>query len=76
MIYTVRVKPKSRFTAVEELADGSLVVLVTAVAEKGAANRALVAALADHFGVPKSAVEILAGHAARTKIVEIRGQRQ
>ncbi len=72
MIYTVRVKPKSRVTVVEELADGSLQVRVTAVPEKGQANRAVVAALAEHFDVPRSAVEILAGHAAKTKIVEIR----
>ncbi|MBI4023104.1 DUF167 domain-containing protein [Candidatus Berkelbacteria bacterium] len=71
MKLTVRVRPGSRFTLVEELDDGSYRVAVTAPPERGKANAAVTAALAEHFQVPKSSVQILAGHAAWTKIVEI-----
>ena len=37
----------------------------------GSANDGLVRVLADHFGVSRSAVEIVRGHSARTKIVDI-----
>ncbi|MBI4032496.1 DUF167 domain-containing protein [Candidatus Berkelbacteria bacterium] len=76
MKLTVRVKPNSRFTSVEELEDGSYRVAVTVPPERGKANGAVIDALATHFDVPKSSVEILAGHAVRTKIIEIVGQPQ
>ncbi|MBI2589553.1 DUF167 domain-containing protein [Candidatus Berkelbacteria bacterium] len=71
MKLTVRVKPGSRANSVEELPDGSYRVAVTALPEKGQANRALIELLAHHFKVPKFAVRILAGQSARTKVVEI-----
>jgi uncharacterized protein YggU (UPF0235/DUF167 family) len=39
----------------------------------GRANRALVEALADSLGVRRSAVRIVAGASARTKVVELTG---
>lgn len=71
MKLTVRVRPGSRQTSVEKLDDGSYRVHVVAPPEKGKANIALIAALADHFGVPQRSVQILAGHAAHTKIIEV-----
>ena len=73
MKLTVRVKPNARMVEVTELADGSYRVSVIATPERGRANRAVVEALAEHFHVAPSHVVILAGHTARTKIVEVRG---
>lgn len=51
--------------------DGALVVAVQARAVDGAANEAVVAALADAFDVPRRAVTIRTGQAARTKVVHL-----
>lgn len=68
---TVRVKPGSRKgPLVEETTDG-LVVHVRERAVDGAANVGLVRALAAHFGVAPSRVEIVRGHAARIKRVDV-----
>ncbi|MDQ1122741.1 DUF167 domain-containing protein [Microbacterium trichothecenolyticum] len=71
MQLTVRVKPGSRRgPLVEETADG-LVVHVRERAVEGAANDGVVKALAAHFGVAPRDVEILRGHTARIKRVEV-----
>jgi len=73
---TIRVKiiPKSsRNEIVGELPDGTLRIKIAAVPEKGKANTALCAFLADHFKVPKSAVEIVSGHTATLKTIRIGG---
>jgi hypothetical protein len=50
-----------------------LLVRVTAPATDGRANRAVVEALADAFGVKRHAVTVLSGAAARRKVVEVEG---
>jgi len=72
MKLTVRVRANAKHTTVEELPDGSYRVSVLAAPERGRANRAVVDALADHFSVARSHITILAGHTARTKIIEVR----
>jgi len=68
---TVRVRPGSRRgPLVEETADG-LVVHVRERAVDGAANSGVVKALAAHFAVAPRDVEILRGHTARVKRVEV-----
>jgi hypothetical protein len=74
----IRLTPKGGRDALEGPltgADGkvSLAARVRAVPENGAANAALIALLAKEFGVNKSAVTIVAGHAARLKTVRIAG---
>lgn len=54
----------------EASADG-LTVHVRERAVDGAANEGLVKALAAHFGVAPSRVEIVRGHASRIKRVEV-----
>ena len=76
MRVTVRVKPGASRTRVgggEPTADGhlALVVRVAARAVEGKANAAVVTALADALGVRRREIEILHGHTARTKVVEI-----
>jgi uncharacterized protein YggU (UPF0235/DUF167 family) len=68
---TVRVKPGSRRgPLVEDTADG-LLVHVRERAIDGGANSGVVKALAAHFGVAPRDVEILRGHTARIKRVEV-----
>jgi uncharacterized protein len=52
---------------------GALNVKVRARPEAGAANRALIALLAEQLGLRKSAFEVISGHASRQKRVLIRG---
>ncbi|PXX66472.1 hypothetical protein DFR70_103221 [Nocardia tenerifensis] len=71
---TVRavIKPNSRKgPLVETLDDGTLQLYVRAPAVEGKANRAAVALLAEHYGVPKSAVSLAAGATSRFKRFEI-----
>ncbi|KSU54230.1 DUF167 domain-containing protein [Microbacterium enclense] len=71
MQLTVRVKPGSRRgPLVEDTADG-LVVHVRERAVDGAANAGVVKALATHFAVAPRDIEILRGHTARVKRVEV-----
>ena len=54
--------------------DGAVLhVRVTARAVEGAANRALIQAVADALGVRRSAVSLVAGHRSRNKLVEVNG---
>lgn len=71
MQYVVRVKPGSRKGPLVEASDDGLVVYVRERAVDGAANDGVVRALAAHFGVAPSRVEILRGHASRVKRVEV-----
>ena len=73
----VRVTPKSARDAVEGTIDGAagaaLKVRVRAVADKGEANRAVEAVVADWLGVPKRSVSVASGGKARIKTLEIAG---
>jgi uncharacterized protein (TIGR00251 family) len=55
------------------LRQGVLEVSVAAPPVDGEANRELVAAVAEYFDVPKSAVSIVAGASGRHKWIELRG---
>jgi uncharacterized protein YggU (UPF0235/DUF167 family) len=55
---------------------GALVVRVSARAAGGQATAAALAAVAAPFGVPRSAVTLVAGAASRTKIVDVAGADQ
>ncbi len=56
-----------------EMTDGTLKVKIAAPPEKGKANDVLCAFLAEHYGVPRSAVTIVSGHCAARKLVRIQG---
>ena len=73
MRLSVTVVPYARATRIQQLDTGRLRVSVTAAPREGRANEALVDALAEHFGVPRSRVRILRGGGSRYKIVEIAG---
>lgn len=72
MIIDVKVIPraaKSELAGV--LADGTLKIRIAAAPEKGKANDALIAFLAAHYGVARSSIKIISGHASSRKRVEI-----
>ena len=72
----VRLRPgasANRIEGLQVLDDGQAVlqVRVTAVAEKGKADKALIALLAKTFKLPKSDIEIAAGRTDRRKTLAI-----
>ncbi len=71
MQITVRVKPGSRRGPLVEDGPDGVVVHVRERAVDGAANTGVVRALAAHFGVAPRDVEIVRGHTARVKRVEV-----
>ncbi|AAC67985.1 DUF167 domain-containing protein [Chlamydia trachomatis] len=68
-VLEVRVTTKARENRVVCLEDGILRVRVTEVPEKGKANDAVVALLANFLSIPKSDVTLIAGEASRRKKV-------
>jgi uncharacterized protein YggU (UPF0235/DUF167 family) len=74
----VKLTPNSRHNRIAAItadADGRgyLNVHVTAVPEKGCANAALIALLARHLTLPKSAIQLQAGAKDRHKSLTIQG---
>ena len=70
---SVTVVPNARSTRIERLDADRFRVSVAAPPHEGRANEALVAALAEYCGVPRSQVRIIRGVGGRHKIVEVGG---
>ena len=71
MRFTIRVKPGAARPGVGGEHGGALVVRVSARAVDGRATEGALAALADSFGVRRSAVRLVSGASSRTKVVDI-----
>jgi uncharacterized protein len=71
MRITIRVRPGSAHPGARGEHAGALVVRVSARAVDGKATEAALAAVADAFGVRRSAVTLVSGASSRTKIVDI-----
>jgi uncharacterized protein YggU (UPF0235/DUF167 family) len=71
MVIAIRVRPGSAHPGVGGEYAGALVVRVSARAVDGKATEAALAAVADAFGVRRSAVGLVSGPSSRTKLVEI-----
>lgn len=69
----VEVKLRASRTRVLGVKAERLCVALAAAPVDGAANRALIQALAAHFGVPRSQVRLVLGDKSRRKVVELRG---
>ncbi|MGY2079022.1 DUF167 domain-containing protein [Modestobacter sp. SYSU DS0657] len=69
----IRVRPGAGRTVVGGEHDGALVVRVSARAVDGKATGAALAAVADAFGVRRSAVRLVTGATSRTKVVDVDG---
>lgn len=72
MIVTVHVKPRSRKNTIEWIDDETTKISVTAIAEKGKANDAVVEVLSEDLDIAKSRIEIVRGKTTRIKQVEIK----
>src|SRR5919204_6001452 len=69
----LRVSPGAKRTELAgRYADGWK-IRVAAAPERGRANEAVVALLARRLGIDRGAVLLVSGHAARDKVVELRG---
>jgi uncharacterized protein len=72
MDFRVKVIPKSSKTELTGyLPDGTWKVKVAAAPEKGKANKALCAFLADKLGVPQSRVHIVSGETSHLKRIHV-----
>ena len=71
MKITVRAKPNAKEARLAKDSAGHFTISVREPARAGQVNRAIVAALAEHFGVSKNRVRIVSGHSSRNKITEI-----
>lgn len=72
MILTVHVKPNARESKItKRLDDTTIVVSLAAPAKEGKANEALIAFLAEAYGVSKSRVRLVRGATTRIKHVEV-----
>lgn len=72
----VRVQPGASRNGIKRAADGRFRISVTAKAQDGEANQALVGFVAALLGCPRSHVAIVAGEHARDKILSIKGFHQ
>jgi len=67
----VKAKPGAKEDKLEKIDEANYAVSVKAPPREGKANAAIVAMLATHFDVSRGMVEIISGHMARIKVVEI-----
>ena len=67
----VRVTPRADRDAILRLESGVLHLRVTASPVDGAANRAVIALVAESLGIPKSAIDVKSGASARLKTLYI-----
>lgn len=69
----VKARPGAKRNAILGIRNDALEVSVTAPAEGGRANEAILRLLRESLGVKRSQLELLTGHASRNKAVLIRG---
>ena len=72
LIFDIYVQPRSGQNRIVGLHADALKVKIKAPPVEGAANKMCIAVLAKALNVPKSALEIVSGHTARTKRVLVR----
>jgi uncharacterized protein (TIGR00251 family) len=73
VVLTIRAKPKASRSRVLAVRNEAIEVAIAAAPVDGKANVELIRTLADYFGVPRSAVELVSGNSGRTKRVRLRG---
>jgi len=71
--FKVQVVPRASRSEIVGEHGGALRVRIAAPPVDGAANQELVRLVSRAFGVPRGAIEIIAGHAAKTKTLRIAG---
>jgi uncharacterized protein (TIGR00251 family) len=73
LIFSVRVAPRASRSELAGEHDGALKVRVAAPPVEGAANEELARLLSKAFGVAARDVEVVSGHASKTKVVRVSG---
>lgn len=76
LIFAVRLVPNASKDEIREISNGELLIKVTAVPEKGKANKKLITFLAKKTGCPKSRLEIISGEKSRHKKLAMPGEYQ
>jgi uncharacterized protein (TIGR00251 family) len=71
--FQVRVVPRARRNEIVGVYGGALKIKLAAPPVEGAANEALVKFLAERLGLRVNQIEIVTGHRARLKMVQVRG---
>ncbi len=71
--FAVRLVPRASRSEIVGIEGDALKIRLSAPPVEGKANEALVKFLAERLDVPRANVEIVIGHAARRKVVRIRG---
>jgi uncharacterized protein YggU (UPF0235/DUF167 family) len=71
--FAVFAKPRAKRTQVRGVREGALEISLGAAPVDGAANRALLEALAGLLGVARSDVTLLRGESSKNKFVHVRG---
>jgi uncharacterized protein (TIGR00251 family) len=69
----LRVSPGARRTELVGRHGDAWKVRVSAPAEDGRANAAVLKLLAERVGVPRRAISLVSGHSAREKVVQVDG---
>ena len=72
MRINVKAKPNAYEEKVEKISDSEFAVSVKEPPVNGLANRAIIKALADYFGISQLRIRIISGHTSRQKIIEIK----
>ena len=73
VVLPVRARPGAKRNELVDEHDGALRLTVTAPPDRGRANAAIIALLAEELNLPRSRFEILAGETARIKRILIAG---
>jgi len=73
IVLPVRAQPGARRAAITGAHGGMLKVSVTAAADKGKANQAIVELLCEALALSRAQIELLSGQTSRTKQILIRG---
>ncbi|WKZ66741.1 MAG: DUF167 domain-containing protein [Flavobacteriales bacterium] len=73
IILSVHAQPGAKRTEVAGVHGDALRIRLAAPPVDGQANEALITFLAGAFGVPKRQVDLLSGHASRSKRVRVNG---
>ncbi len=71
MRITVKVKPNAKKDEIKKIDTDYYEVRVTAIPEKGKANKRVIEVLSKYFKIPKSKIKLLRGETSREKVFEL-----
>jgi len=69
----IHLQPGAKRSEIVGYREGILYVKVTALPQKGQANRALLELIAQTLEIPKSAIDIIRGQSSRIKVIAVQG---